>query len=99
MKVFRSPVSIEATVNLGYAAGAVPPIGLTLLVCVALYAFPRTALLGAILLTGYLGGAAASNIRVGAPPFNCAFPIVFAVIAWAGLVLREPRLQTLFLGR
>ena len=64
-----------------------------------MYVFPRTALLGAILLTGYLGGAVASNIRVGVPPFNVAFPIIFACIAWAGLALRDPRLQALLLSR
>lgn len=99
MKVVRTKVSVDATVGLGYADGQVLPIGVTLLICTALYAFPRTALLGAILLTGYLGGAVASNIRAGSPLFNAMFPIIFAVIAWVGLALREPRIQALILNR
>jgi len=99
MKLVRTQVSVAATVGLGYGDAQVVPIGITLLVCTALYAFPRTAFLGAILLTGYLGGAVASNIRAGSPVFNCAFPIIFAAIAWAGLALRDPRIQALILAR
>jgi DoxX-like family len=99
MKIMRLPASMQATQQLGYAAAAVQPIGITLLVCTTFYVFPRTALLGAIILTGYLGGAAASNIRAGAPLFNAAFPIIFACIAWAALALRDPRLQALLLSR
>jgi hypothetical protein len=99
MKIMRLPAAMQATQQLGYAASAVQPIGITLLVCAALYVFPRTSLLGVILLTGYLGGAAASNIRVGAPLFNAAFPIIFACIAWAGLALRDGRLFASLLSR
>jgi hypothetical protein len=99
MKIMRLPAAMQATQQLGYAAAAVQPIGIALLACTAIYVFPRTGLLGAILLTGYLGGAVASNIRAGAPPFNAAFPIILACIAWAGLALRDPRLQTLLFSR
>ncbi len=99
MKIMRLPVSMQATQQLGYAAATVRPIGIALLVCTTLYAFPRTALLGAIILTGYLGGAVASTIRAGEPPFSATFPIIFACIVWAGLALRDPRLQALLLSR
>lgn len=97
MKIMRTPPSVDATTRiLGYPDSAVVVIGVTLLVCTILYVIPRTSLLGAILVTGYLGGAVASNVRVGSPPFNALFPIVCAAFVWAGLWLRQPRLQQLF---
>jgi hypothetical protein len=97
MKIIRTPASIDATTRiLGYPDSAVVGIGVTLLICTILYVIPRTSLLGAILVTGYLGGAVASNIRIGSPAFNTLFPIVCAAFVWAGLWLREPRLQQLF---
>lgn len=95
MKMLRARPAVEATTQLGFLPTAIMPIGVTLFVCTILYVYPRTAFIGAILLTGYLGGAAASSIRAGSPLFNCAFPIIFAVLVWAGLVLREPRLLSL----
>lgn len=95
MKMLRARPAVEATTQLGFSPTAIMPIGVTLFVCTILYVYPRTAFIGAILLTGYLGGAAASSIRAGSPLFNCAFPIIFAVLVWAGLVLREPRLLSL----
>lgn len=71
------------------------PLGILELVCVALYAVPRTAVLGAILLTGYLGGAAAVNLRVGDPAFETLFPVIVGVLAWGGLYLREERVRAL----
>jgi hypothetical protein len=99
MKILRLPAAVDATVGLGYSATAVQPIGVALLVCAVLYLYPSTRFVGVILLTGYLGGAAASNIRIGAAAFNCAFPIIFAVISWAGLALRDPRIIALALSR
>ncbi|HEY7888369.1 MAG TPA: DoxX family protein [Steroidobacteraceae bacterium] len=61
--------------------------------CTAFYLFPRTSLLGAVLLTGYLGGAIASKVRIHAPMFDIGFAIVFAVFVWGGLWLRNPRLR------
>ncbi len=66
-----------------------------MLVCTALYAIPRTSVLGAILLTGYFGGATAANVRVGSAAFNTGFPIIFGVLVWLGLFLRESRLRAL----
>ena len=81
---------VEGTVHAGYPETLAPAIGVTLLVSTVLYLLPRTAVLGAILLTGYLGGAVASHLRIGQPVF---FPAVFGVVVWAALYLRDPRLR------
>src|SRR5438093_7634950 len=89
MKVFKPPFVVEATVRLGYPQSTIVGIGAALLFCTVLYVLPRTAVLGAILLTGYLGGAVASNVRAATPFFNVVFPGLFAVVVWASLVLRD----------
>src|SRR5215467_11700750 len=94
VKVLNLPVAVEGTVRLGYPAGLVMYIGIVELICLALYLYPRTAVLGAILLTGYLGGATATQVRVGDPWF--IFPVVVGVLVWAGLFLRNGRLHPLF---
>lgn len=95
-KVMRLPPVLEGTAKLGYPLTVVVPLGLTLLACTVLYAIPRTSMLGAILLTGYLGGAVASHVRVGDPLFSHAlFPTYFAVLIWGGLFLRDARLRVL----
>ncbi len=96
MKLFRPPVVVDATVHqLGYPMDDILGIGVTLLLCTTLYIIPRTSLFGAVLLTGYLGGAVASNIRAGQPLFNIAFPIIFAIFMWGGLWLRDRRVEKL----
>jgi hypothetical protein len=92
MKVVRATPAVEGTAKLGVPDDAVVPIGLILLAVTAIYAAPPTAILGAVLLTGYLGGAAAIHLRAGSGAFPVAFSVGFALLAWAGLVLREPRL-------
>ena len=84
---------VEGTVRFGYPAHLATPIGITLLVATLLFVIPRTAVLGAILLTGYLGGATATHVRVEDPFF--LFAAVFGVLVWGGLYLREPRLRAL----
>ena len=85
---------VEGTLRLGYPESLITVIGSILLVCTILYAIPRTAVLGAVLLTGYLGGAVASSLRIGAPLFSTTlFPIYFAALMWAGIYLREDRLR------
>ena len=84
---------VEATTRLGYPEGSVFGIGVTLLVCTVAYAVPRTAILGAILLTGYLGGAVATQVRVEDPWF--LFPAFIGVLAWGGLFLRDGRVRAL----
>ena len=68
------------------------PIGVLLLICTLIYAIPRTSILGAILLTAYLGGATVTSLRVGQPIY---FPVIFGVLVWAGLYLRDLRLRKL----
>jgi DoxX-like protein len=98
MKVMRplpAPVA-EGSVKLGYSLSTIPGIGATLLVCTVLYAIPRTSVLGAILLTGYLGGAVATNVRVGNPLFGYVLaPVYVALFIWGGLYLRDERLRAL----
>jgi hypothetical protein len=94
-KVMKVRAVIEASAQLGYPANTIFTIGIILLVCTVLYVIPQTAVLGAILLTGYLGGAVAANLRIGSVMFNTLFPIDFAALAWTGIFLRESRLGAL----
>jgi DoxX-like protein len=90
----------QASSQIGWSPALAPVLGAILLSCTALYAFPRTSILGAILLTGYLGGAVATHLRVGDPLFShILFPVYMGVILWAGLCLREDRLRALIPGR
>jgi hypothetical protein len=91
-KVLRLAPYVEGTAKVGYADGCLVPLGLVLLASTILYAIPRTAVLGAILLTGYLGGATATQVRMGQPFF---FPVIFGVIVWGCLYLRDERLRSL----
>jgi hypothetical protein len=96
MKVMRMAPAVKATVQLGYPEGAVLGIGIIQFVCLALYVIPRTSVLGAILLTGYLGGAVATHARVGDPLFtHILFPTYVGVLLWGGLFFREDRLRAL----
>ena len=95
MKLFKPPMVVQATLQLGYPESAIVGIGVVLLACTILYLIPRTAILGAVLLTGYLGGAVATNVRVSGPLFNILFPVIFGCVVWGGLYLRDKRLQSL----
>jgi hypothetical protein len=95
MKLVKPEPVVKATVELGYAETVILPLGVVLLACTILYLIPRTAVLGAILLTGYLGGAVATHVRAGQGPFEILFPVVFGALLWGGLVLRDDRLSTL----
>ena len=95
MKLVKPEVVVKTTVELGYAEAVILPLGAVLLPCTILYLIPRTAVLGAILLTGYLGGAVATHVRVGQGPFESLFPVVFGALLWGGLVLRDERLRGL----
>lgn len=95
IKALQLAPAVEATVQLGYPERLVVVIGILELICLAIYAFPRTAVLGAILLTGYLGGAIATQVRAGAHLFPIVFPMIMGALTWGGLFLREPRLGTL----
>jgi len=91
-KLLRWAPYVEGTAKVGYPDGTLVPIGLALLASTVLYAVPRTAPLGALLLTAYLGGATATHVRVGQPFF---FPIVFGVLVWGCLWLRDARVRAL----
>jgi len=96
-KVVKPEPVVEATVKLGYAESVIVPLGIVLLVSTLLYLIPRTAVVGAILLTGYLGGAVASNLRAGEPLFtHVLFPVYFGVLLWVGLAMRKARLRAEF---
>ena len=96
MKLLRLAPAVEGTVALGYPEHTVALIGVIELVCLVLYLVPQTAVLGAVVMTGYLGGAIATHVRVGNPLLShTLFPIYVAVMVWGGLYLREPRLRAL----
>jgi hypothetical protein len=96
MKLVKIQPVIDATVHVGFSEDSIRPIGLTLLVCVVLHLVPRTSVFGAVLLTGYLGGAIATHVRLGDPLFTHAlFPSYFAVFVWLGLYLRDPRVRAI----
>ena len=95
MKVLGMAPAVEATTRLGYPADTVAGIGFLLLVCLVVYVVPKTSVLGAILLTGYLGGAIATHVRAGEPLFSAVFPLIMGALIWGGLFLREPRLRAL----
>jgi len=101
MKLLALPVVVEATATLGLGGVATARgLGAVLMFCTILYAVPRTAVLGAILLTGYLGGAVATHVRVGNPLFSHVLSGVYAgVIVWAGIYLRDARLRLLIPAR
>lgn len=92
MKIIRSKPSMEGTIALGWPADKVQAIGMILMVCTILYVVPRTASLGAILLTGYLGGAIAVMMRHGTPFW---FPVMMGVLTWVGLWWRNEKVREL----
>ncbi|EEF57948.1 DoxX family protein [Pedosphaera parvula] len=95
-KLVKPAPVVKGTVELGYPESVIFPLGIVLTICTLLYAIPRTSILGAILLTGYLGGAIASQVRVGNPLCShILFPVYVAVLLWGGLFLRDARLRTL----
>jgi len=96
MKLMQIPIVLETTAELGWPVGSVVPLGIVLLLATGLYVFPRTSMLGAILLTGYLGGAVATHLRLQSPLFShTLFGVYLGIAAWAGLYLRDPRLRAL----
>ena len=91
-KVAKPAVVVEATVRLGYPESVILYLGIVLLACTIVYVIPRTAVLGAILLTGYLGGAVATHVRAGGSLFEILFPVIMGSLVWGGLYLRDERL-------
>jgi hypothetical protein len=96
MKLLKVQPVLDTLPKIGWPVSLVTPLGILLLVCVIVYVIPQTSVLGAILLTGYLGGAVATHLRVGDPLFShVLFPTYIALLLWGGLFLREERLRAL----
>ena len=99
IKLLALPIVLDTSAALGITGGAdmARLLGVILLVCTLLYVYPRTAILGAVLLTAYLGGAVATHVRVGSPLFtHILFGVYLGVFTWGGLWLRDARLRALF---
>jgi hypothetical protein len=95
MKLVKPAPVVDATVQLGFQQGDIAKMGIIVLVCAILYAIPRTAVLGAILLTGWLGGAVAAKLRIDSSPLSTFAPVIFGLFVWLGILLRDRRLQAL----
>ncbi|HUI65688.1 MAG TPA: DoxX family protein [Bacteroidota bacterium] len=96
-KILKVDAVVKASAQFGYPVSLLPTIGVILLVCLVIYVIPRTSLIGALLITGYLGGAVQANLRIGTPLFsNARFPVYFAVLVWGGLFFREQRVREFF---
>ena len=96
LKLLQLAPAVDATVALGYPAGTVFAIGVIELIALVLYLVPRTSVLGAVVLTGYLGGAIATHVRAGSPlPSHTLFPSYVALLVWGGLYLRDGRVREL----
>lgn len=95
MKLFKPEIVVKTTEELGYSEQVIIPLGIVLLACTILYMANRTAVMGAILLTGYLGGAVATHVRVGSNTFSIVFPVIVGLLLWAGLYLRNARMSEL----
>src|SRR5579863_5389723 len=94
---FMMPAAVvQASARLGFPVNLSPVLGILLTLSTLLYAIPRTAVLGAVLLTGYLGGAIAVQMRAGSPVFETFFPVIFGIVIWAGIYLRDQRLRRVF---
>ncbi len=100
LKALKLPAVVAATMKAGYPENTVACMGCALLVSTVLYLIPGTSILGAILLTGYLGGAVATHVRLGDPLFSHVLaPVYFGMCVWGGLCLRDKRLQALVFSR
>jgi hypothetical protein len=96
IKLAMAPEAVAGTAELGWPVNVVQGLGVLQLICLALYLIPRTAVLGAVLWTGYLGGAIATHLRVGNPLLShTLFPIYVAALIWGGLWLRDRRVRAL----
>lgn len=95
-KLMRPAAVVEGTTQLGWPVSVILPLGIVQVVCLILYLYPRTSVLGAIFWTGYLGGAVATHVRIGNPLFShILFPTYIAALLWGGLWLRDRRLREL----
>ena len=95
MKLFAPPPVVEATTALGWPEHLILTLGILELVCLALYLFPATSVLGAIVMTGYLSGAVATHLRISSPLFSVVFPVLLALMLWGALYLSDARVRAL----
>lgn len=91
IKLVKAPQAVQGTMQLGYSENVIVPIGAVLLISLVIYLIPRTSILGAILLTGYLGGATATVVRIHSP--WVPFPVLIGILVWLALYLRDVRLR------
>jgi hypothetical protein len=99
VKLLKLPIAVDTTVQMGFSAAVLVPLGMLEVACLAIYLIPRLAPLGAVLWTAYLGGAVATHVRLGDPLFShVLFPTYVAAMLWAGLWLRDASVRAL-LGR
>jgi hypothetical protein len=94
-KLVKPKFVVEGTLKYGYHENVLVPLGIVLTASTILYAIPRTAVLGAILLTGYLGGAVNTHVHAAEGAFPILFPVIFGSLMWLGLYLRDPRIRAL----
>lgn len=95
-KLLKPDMVVTGTLELGYHENVIVPLGIILLVSTILYIIPKTSILGAVLLTGYLGGAIATHVRLDSPLFtHQLFPVYLGVLIWLGIFLRDARLRAL----
>jgi hypothetical protein len=95
MKLVKPAFVVTETVRLGYPETVILPLGIVLVICTLLYLLPASAVLGAVLLTGYLGGAVATHVRMFEGAFPIVFPVILGVMIWGGLYLRDARVRAL----
>jgi hypothetical protein len=93
MKVVKHPLALKGMTEAGFPESSIVPIGLALVLSTVVYAIPQTAVLGAVLLTGYLGGAVATHVHSGTQHWQTWFAVFFGVLVWLGVWLREARLR------
>jgi DoxX-like family len=93
VKLMRLPSVVEAFTRIGVPERLILPVGTIELLCCVIYVIPQTAVLGAILMTGLLGGATITGLRIGDPSYP--LPVILGMLAWGGLFMRDPRLREL----
>ena len=99
MKLVKPEFVVKATVELGYPEGVIFGLGVVLVACTVVYLIPQTAVVGAILLTGYLGGAIATHVRADDGLFPIIFAVIFGALIWGGIYLRDERLRSIIFWR
>ena len=95
MKILKLSFVVAETTRLGYSESTIIPLGFVLVLCTLLYLLPTSSVLGAILLTGYLGGAVATHVHLFEGAFKVLFPVILGIMIWGGLYLRDTRVRSL----